>query len=35
MPLGQPPRTAATLPVSFRLRLCKLLAEVLQALVGM
>ena len=35
MPLGQPPRTAAALPTRFRLRLCKLLAGVLQAIVGM
>jgi hypothetical protein len=35
MPLGQPPRTAAPLPMSFRLRPRKLPAEVLQAIVGM
>lgn len=35
MPLGQLSRIAAALPVSFRLRQCKLLAEVLQAIVGM
>jgi hypothetical protein len=35
MPLGQPPRTAAPLPMSFRLRPRKLPAEALQAIVGM